>query len=372
MRILHVFKTYLPEGFAGVERVIWAIAEGAVGEGVESAVFTLSKAGPRPAARFGDHAVHYAPMSIDIASTPIAFNAWAAFRAQVEWADIVHYHFPWPMMDLLHFFGGGRRKPSIVTYHSDIVKQAGLLKLYQPLMLRFLGSVDRIVATSPNYLATSPVLARFRDKSLAIPLGIDPASVKPDPETTAAWRKRVPERFFLFVGELRYYKGVPFLIEAARRTGYPVLLAGKGELSAEEMRTLPSNVRLLGAVSDADKAALLSLCEGFVFPSHLRSEAFGVALLEAAFAGRPMISCEIGTGTSFANLDGETGIVVPPADPEALAAAMRRLWDEPELRARLGANAVHRALDLFQASQMASAYCAIYRELAETGVRPGR
>src|SRR5690606_19545518 len=114
-----------------------------------------------------------------------------------------------------------------------------------------------------------------------------------------AWRERLGGEFFLFVGALRYYKGLKFLVEAARQTGLPVVLAGQGQL--EPGLELPANVTLLGAVSEADKAALLALCRAFVFPSHLRSEAFGVALLEAAFAGVAMISCEIGTGTSYVN-----------------------------------------------------------------------
>jgi glycosyltransferase involved in cell wall biosynthesis len=365
MRILHVFKTYLPEGFAGVERVIWEIAEGAAGEGIDSTVFTLSKAGARAPQAFGRHSVHYAPMSFDLASTPVAIGAWGQFRDLAAAADVIHYHFPWPMMDLWHLFAGGTRRPSLVTYHSDIVKQASLLRLYKPLMHRFLGSVDRIVSTSPNYLATSDVLQRYRGKTTVIPLGINPAAVtQVDPRRLADWRARLPQRFFLFVGELRYYKGLPFLIEAARQTDIPVVVAGKGSLPEAEQSTLPPGVHLLGPVSDDDKAVLLQLCEAFVFPSHLRSEAFGVALLEAAFAGKPMISCEIGTGTSFVNLNEETGLVVPPADVDALASAMRRLWDDEALRAQLGEGATRRAHAMFRAETMAAAYCDLYRSLA--------
>src|SRR5690606_32759723 len=137
-----------------------------------------------------------------------------------------HYHFPWPFMDLVHF-ATRLRKPAVVTYHSDIVKQKTLLQLYRPLMHRFLGSVDRIVASSPNYVASSPVLARFADKVEVIPFGLDRDTYPPaSPETLERWRQRLGEGFFLFVGALRYYKGLHVLLDAAHGTDLPVVILG--------------------------------------------------------------------------------------------------------------------------------------------------
>jgi rhamnosyl/mannosyltransferase len=132
-----------------------------------------------------------------------------------------------------------------------------------------------------------------------------------------------------------------------------------------------------GALDEADKTALLSLCHGLVFPSHLRSEAFGISLLEAAMYGKPMISCEIGTGTTYINLDGETGLAVPPSDPAALRGAMQTLWDNPELARRMGARAEQRYHELFTSERMAASYADLYKELvasratASAGARVG-
>jgi rhamnosyl/mannosyltransferase len=109
---------------------------------------------------------------------------------------------------------------------------------------------------------------------------------------------------------------------------------------------------------------LLTLCYGIVFPSHLRSEAFGISLLEGAMFGKPMISSEIGTGTTFINIGGETGLVVPPSDPVALRQAMRYLWDHPEQAALMGQRAAVRYAQHFTAGQMVQSYVALYRELA--------
>ncbi|HYF42905.1 MAG TPA: glycosyltransferase, partial [Ramlibacter sp.] len=124
------------------------------------------------------------------------------------------------------------------------------------------------------------------------------------------------------------------------------------------------NVQLLGHVSDEDKMCLLSLCRAFVFPSHLRSEAFGMSLVEAAMASRPMISCDIGTGTTFINQDGVTGWVVGPEEPEALRAAMQRLLENADQAATMGRAARARFESHFTAVHMAQAYEQVYRQVA--------
>ena len=116
-------------------------------------------------------------------------------------------------------------------------------------------------------------------------------------------------------------------------------------------------------MSEADKAALLTLCHGVVFPLHLRSEAFGVSLLEGAMYGKSMISSEIGTGTSFVNLAGRTGMVVPPGQADALRQAMRYLWQHPVEAARMGARAQWRYRRLFMAELMVERYLDLYRGL---------
>lgn len=80
--------------------------------------------------------------------------------------------------------------------------------------------------------------------------------------------------------------------------------------------------------------------------------------------GKPMISCEIGSGTSYINLHGETGLVVPPSDPLALRVALRELWDNPVRAAQMGASAVTRYQALFSSAQMGQQMAALYRELA--------
>ncbi|WIJ24011.1 glycosyltransferase [Devosia sp. RR2S18] len=363
MRILHVFKTYLPESFAGVERVIWQIAEGCADLGIESEVLSLSRHPAENSVDVGRHFARKSRLLINYASTGLSLDLVGALREQSRAADVVHYHYPWPMMDLAHFLARPAR-PTLLTYHSDIVRQKGLEKFYSPLRRVFLEQVDHIVATSPNYMQTSPILERYLGKTSVIPIGLDPAlQPAPTPERLRSWSERLGSRFFLFVGALRYYKGIQFLIDAAKASGLPLVIVGDGEMHRNIASADLPNITMVGPVADEDKAALLHLCTAFVFPSHLRSEAFGVALLEAAFTGKAMISCELGTGTSYVNVDGETGIVVPPADAEALTYAMNSLWNDQERCASYGRAAAERAHRLFTAQDMTKGYVELYRSL---------
>jgi len=366
MRVLHVYKSYYPDTVGGIEQVIAQLGLGLAALGDQSRIFTLSPGAQPPVLQRPEGQVHRSRATLEIASNPVSLGALRDFRRQLEWADVVHYQFPWPFGDLLHL-ACARAKPSVVSYQSDIVRQKLLLRAYTPLMNRFLRSVDVVAATSPRYPEGSAALSRLERPPRVIPNGIDESTYpEPAPELMAQWRERLGEGFFLFVGVLRYYKGLHTLVDAAK--GFPgqVVVAGDGPEAASLQQQLAAgaagNVRLLGRVSDEDKVCLLRLSRALVFPSHLRSEAFGMSLVEAAMVGKPMVSCEIGTGTSYINQDGVTGWVVPPEDPAALRAAMQRLLDNPQQAQAMGRAARERFEQMFTARRMAQAYRAAYHD----------
>jgi len=359
-RVLHVYKTYGADGWGGVERCIAQLLRAGAARGDTGEVLTTGFQDSTE--QLDGVTVHTVRRQVNIASTPMAWQFLSQLQTLATRFDVIHYHFPWPWMDLAHLLGRVST-PSVVTYHSDVVRQTGWMTLYRPLMHRFLASVNRIIVTSPNYLATSPILARYQDKCTVIPIGLDPASYPPAANSKLEhWRVRVGEGFFLFVGVLRYYKGLHLLVEAARRSGLPIVIAGDGPMASTlhaQSRDI-TNIHWLGNVSEDDKAALLSLCKAFVFPSHLRAEAFGISLLEAAMHGKAMISTEIGTGTSYINRHGETGIVIPAENPQALADAMQTLSNDAQLCSAYGQAAQQRFTQLFQAEQGADQHAALY------------
>lgn len=370
MRILHMYKTYYPDTTGGIEKVLWQLMGALKGEGVESRLLVLSPDPIPQVINREEGQIWRCRIGLNVASNPMSWQAMAVFHQLVNWADVVHYQFPWPFGDFLHLLHG-RSKPSVVSYQSDVVRQKHLMHIYRPLMIRFLSSVDRICATSPGYVGSSAVLSALQRPIDVIPNGLNTDSCPSAPlRTVNKWRERFGEDFFLFVGVLRYYKGLHTLIQSASCIPATILIAGDGP-EKESLRMMSeaanlSNVHFLGQISEEDKAALLQLSGSVVFPSHLRSEAFGMTLVEASMFGKPMISCEIGTGTSFVNLNGITGYTVSPDNSRELTAAMLRLWENPNLRISMGQAAKQRYQTLFTGRRMAQSYHSIYQELVSS------
>lgn len=362
----------MPYSYGGVESFIDTLCRVDSKLGIENTVLTLHPEPRNHKIKMNGYSIHQAKQNFFFASTGISFEAFSKFRWLSDNADIIHYHFPNPFADVLHFVCR-IKKPTLVTYHSDIIRYKKLFYLYRPLRNRFLEAVNHIVSTSPNYYISSTALQKFSDKVSVIPIGVDAADLAmSDPGRIAYWRRRMPERFFLFVGAFRYYKGLHIALDAVEGTGIYLALAGVGPTEKEltkkaEARNI-NNVMFLGSLSAEDKKALLHLCYGFIFPSFLRSEAFGISLLEAAAVGKPMISCEIGTGTSFVNISSETGIVITPGVPSELRDAMLFLLHNSDIAAAMGENARKRSLLLFSADKQAKSYHDLYTRLINRGL----
>lgn len=164
MKVLHFYKTYFPDSFGGIEQFIFQLAHGSAKRGVDVEVLSLSPAVRDETRPFDNHVTHRVRRDLEIASTAISLAAFKKFSALAREADVLHFHYPWPFSDLVHL-ATAVPKPTVLTYHSDIVRQRFLARLYKPLMNRFLQSVDRIVATSPNYVESSETLRPYRHKT---------------------------------------------------------------------------------------------------------------------------------------------------------------------------------------------------------------
>lgn len=363
MKVLHVYKTYYPDTFGGVEAFIKELSKGLIEKGIESSIFCLTSQKNEEEIFIDSIKIYKIPYDISLASTPLSLKAVFKFKEIVQNFDIIHYHFPYPLADLFHLFYG-KNKKSIVTYHSDIVKQKFLYFFYKPLQDIFLKNVDKIITTSSNYLETSPVLQKYKDKVSIISQGLDKNSYpRAEEKEVKRYKEKFGGKFFLYIGSLRYYKGIHTLIDAAKKTGFSVVIAGDGPLKEDlkKQSNNCSNIYFLGIITEQKKVNLLSACYGFAFPSHLRSEAFGLSLLEAAMFQKPMISCEIGTGTSFINIHNETGLIIKPENVDALSIAMKTLFLNEALTKKMGINSYKRYLDLFTSDKMVEGYERIYR-----------
>jgi glycosyltransferase involved in cell wall biosynthesis len=365
MKVLHVYRTYHPDQPSGIAEAIRQTCLATRPHGVESTIFTLS---PRPNAHTTTREEAFvirqrsvcAPASCDIGT----FAAFHSFRHAAREADVIHLHFPWPFADLL-YLSVKPRTPAVMTWHSDIVRQGSLLRFYGPLMNAMLRRMKLVAATSPTYARTSPVLSRkdVRDRVRILPLGVTEDSFPANEDTRILSKLDLNGPFILFLGALRYYKGLDVLLEA-ELPGVTLVLAGGGpelaRLQAKPARA--QRILFTGSVTEPEKAALLRACLALVLPSDRRSEAYGMVLVEAALCGKPMVSCEIGTGTSFVNIHNETGFVVDSGNPAALGRALGRLADNPLLAAEMGAAARRRYDACFSGPVFGRACLEFYRE----------
>jgi glycosyltransferase involved in cell wall biosynthesis len=374
VRVVHVYRTYFPDPPGGLQEAIRQIALSTRACGVEPRILTLSPTPTPTALDYPEGLVvraksWAAPASCDLGGP----GALVKYREMVDWADVVHFHFPWPFADVLHLLGR-TKKPTVMTYHSDIVRQKALGAVYGPLMRRTLGSMSAVVATSPAYAQTSETLAACvsKERLKTIPLGIIDYRDAPHPadaQRDMANRLGIAdgEPYFLALGVLRYYKGLHTLVEAARHVKAKIVIAGSGpereRLAALAQQTGASNVVFAGQVTHEEKVALLKGCRAMVLPSHLRSEAFGMVLVEAEMFGKPIVCCEVGSGTSYVNENGVTGFVVAPEQPQELARAMNALLGDDDLAARMGHAARARYEALFSGEALGNAYSALYNDV---------
>lgn len=372
MNILHIYKDYFPvEG--GIENHIKQLAEAQAARGHAVSVLVTSRNRRTHVEHINGVRVVFAARLATISSAPVS-PAMFALLAR-ERPDIAHVQFPYPWGEVANLFFG-RARATVMTYQSDIVRQKYLRVVYAPLMRRVLARVDRIIATSPNYMASSRVLAPFRDKCTAIPMGIDPTPflipARPRGEVGGG------EIRLLFVGALRYYKGLQYLLAALPAIpGARLVVVGTGPMGrawqalASELG-LAGRVDFVGEVPNSQLPPYYQACDIFVLPSSERSEAFGLVQLEAMASAKPVVCTELDTGTSYVNVNGETGLVVPARDPGALAAAVNRLCADARLRARMGEAGRARVLQEFTLAKMADRVMETYSAiLAQKDDLPG-
>jgi glycosyltransferase involved in cell wall biosynthesis len=365
MEILHVYKDYAPV-VGGIENHVRLLAEAQAAAGHRVTVLVTSPTRYTTVTQLGGVRVIKAARLAHVASTPLSLRLPALLAR--ERPDITHLHFPYPVGEVSHWlFGRGRR--TIITYHSDVVKQQSILRFYRPIMQRVLNRADRILVSSPRYLETSPVLQALASRCEVVPYGINrQAFLSSLPDETAQVRARYPgQRLLLFVGVLRYYKGLQHLLQAMSRINATLLIIGEGPMrpdlqtQAREL-ALGQRVRFLGRLADEALPAYYRAADLFVLPASERSEAFGLVQVEAMSSGTPVVCTELGTGTSYVNLDHVSGLVVPPRDPTALAEAINLLLGDEPLRQRLAQGALARST-LFDMGRMLSDIQRIYHEI---------
>jgi rhamnosyl/mannosyltransferase len=372
MKVLFLTK-YYPPSEGGIERYSHLLCTGLAGQGVHVEVVAAAEKERASRIEVVDGIrVHRVGSLGEVRGVAISPGLTGLMRRLVPDFDLIHLNFPNPWAELNYLAFWGQRK-AILTYHSDIFRQKVFSKIYSPLIHRLLHQMSAVIATSPNYVDSSPFLSQYRAQCRIVPLAVDAASLREGAGTEVDAVRGQYGRFVFFAGRLVYYKGLEHLIDAiGQLQDVHLVVVGRGRLEQQYRERarrlgLQERVSFLGKVSDERLKVFYHACQCFVLPSVARSEAFGMVLAEAMACGRPVISTELSTGTSFVNQDGETGFVVPPGDPSALARKIDLLVQDQELQKAMGQKGRRRVEQEFSKEIMIERTLRIYEEVLEGG-----
>lgn len=335
-KILHVNKLYYP-WIGGVEKAVQDLAENINdGENFISHVLCANSSGKAKEGMINGVRVFYASSLGLFMSQPISLDFFRKFKKIRNNYNIVVIHHPNPIAFLACLFFKPKGK-IIIHYHSDIIKQKISGFFIKPLVLKVLQMSDKIIISNPNMLKSSKILSKFSQKCEITPFGISNREIEKKLDENL--QKQIKEKYgdyILFVGRLIYYKGVHVLLSAIKDLDINLVIIGTGKLE----KSLKKQVKNLGIekrvffLENKPRKELInffSQAKIFVLPSIFKSEAFGLVLLEAMACGVPVISTELGTGTSFVNSDGETGYVVEKDNVKKLKQAIEKILDNREI-----------------------------------------
>lgn len=374
---LHVGKI-LPPPYAGIEAHIDTLLRSLNGLADSTLVASRSwRAPPRP-----DIAGHpYRVLTVkslgivaSVAMSPAMLNTIRTELSNGN-ANLLHIHAPNPWGDIAALTCGANT-PVVMSWHSDIVRQKLLMKLYSGVQGRSIDRADQIIVFTPKHLESSLQLKRpgVEKKVRLIPMGIDFSridSTPPDREllhTIDTWSSA--RKVVLTVGRHIYYKGYEYLLEAfSKLRSDPVLImVGKGPLTDDlkaqaEQLGISKRVLFLGETSNSALVTLLHRCDIFTLPSVEPSEAFGIATAEAMACSKPAVVCFLDNGVNYLTKDGITGIATTPRDTGELAAAIDSLALDDALRKRMGAEAYKWVRSEFSLDRMRDETLSVYRGL---------
>jgi len=369
IKVLHVGKFYPPH-MGGIETHMQVVCRELQSE-VDVEVLVANDSPRDEEFREGQARVTRVGTRFWISSAPVCPSLPARIRRAK--ADIVHLHLPNPPA-ILALLASGYRGRVVATYHSDIVRQEKMARLFDPVLRVFLKRCAAIVVTSARYRDTSSALAPFVDKCKVIPYGIPLDQFRNiDAGAVERVKAQYGPRLIITTGRLIYYKGFEFLIEAMRSVDGHLLIAGDGPLrGALETQTRASNLQdkitFLGEIHNDDIAPYYHAADVFALASIARSEAFGIVQLEAMACGKPVVNTNLDSGTPWVSQDGLTGLTVPPKDPIALGNAIMKLLDDDALRERYGAAARLRVEKEFTQDLMIARLLETYREVLRVPV----
>lgn len=285
-----------------------------------------------------------------VASQPISLT----YRKQLQKViddfkpDFIHLHLPNPLVATYILTLNLHQAKIISHWHADILGQKGFYTLYKPLEKKILEKSYKIIVTSEMYMNYSFSLKNFLNKTFILPNTVNEDKLRlyenEQTEVAKIKEKYRNKKIVFFVGRHVPYKGIDFLIDAEKYISEDciIIIAGIGEQSGA-LKNKAGNrdrIKFIGRLSNNELKYYLHASTVFAFPSHNRSEAFGVALAEALYCGLPAVSFNVeGSGALWVNKNEQTGFVVENKNVAEFAKAISNILSSEELHNKMSTNA---------------------------------
>ncbi len=282
--------------------------------------------------------------------------------------DAIHSHWPLPMgLPAQAGAWASKSKPRLVaTFHGAELALAKRKGHYRPVLKWLANNLDAAISNSRSTADTVRELTGVEPR--VIPFGPPRGAVDLTRKAETVSENGLP--IVLAVGRIVERKGFPVLVRAAERlrgkARIVIVGGGEDEKAVErevEKRKVGDVVELAGRLSNYELSDLYSRCAVFCLPAVIDSrgetEGLGVVLIEAMSHGKPVVASGLG-GVPDAVENGETGLLIPHGDPDALAKALLRTIEDESLAKRLGEAGRERAKDLFSWDSIAEKHLEIY------------
>lgn len=370
LKILQLGKFYPIRG--GVERVMVDLTIGLNRIGVHCDMMCVDRQDEHcddyDRELLGNHLI-ICKKNKEIAGTMLSISMIRMLRKLCNKYDIVHIHHPDPMATLSLFLSGYKGKV-VLHWHSDIIRQKILLKLYKPLQSWLINRANIILGTTPTYIESSPFLQNYREKIDYLLIGID--RVYADKQLVHDIKQKYLNKKIIYsIGRFVQYKGFEYLINAAKDfdDNTVLLIGGSGPLLEkyrDKIKTegLKDKVILLGFLSEAEKMAYFEVCDIFCLSSILKTEAYAIVQLEAMSCSKPVVSTDIpGSGVPWVNKHEESGLIVPPCDTKSMSNAIQSLIKDISLYDKVSIGAFNRYTKLFRKETMIDNIYKIYNRI---------
>lgn len=377
IKVLQVGKFYPPDT-GGIESTIYEITEGLNKRGMVCDVLCSNNKNNYSEEFIQKDTYSYKVFRVKSLgkkfSTSIAPQMITKLREIIKYYDIIHIHHPDPMAALALFLSNHKKKKVFLHWHSDIVKQRFLLPFYLPLLRWLQKRADIIIATTEKYIQESEQLKDFKEKCIAIPLGVNKSNFLIDQKKINEIKKKYKNKKIIFsLGRFVYYKGFEYLIEASKYLPYDyvVLIGGDGPLKDKYLDIISKNklsekVYLLGKISQEDLGNYYSACNIFCLPSITKSEAFGLVIVEAMSFGKPIIATKIkGSGVDWVNQHKLTGINIEVKSSKAIAEAIVHVLENKSIYEFYSRNALERYHNEFTTDKMVERIFKLFYRMIE-------